>query len=370
MSKITHNTRLVFSDDSDRDKIMAVLESHRLAWNEASKIKFVISNNSIVELHAKFYQKFRIEQPHIPSQVVIRGEQECLSAYRTVKSNKHKIDKPIEKRSLSMRLDKRIFSYKNEIFSVVSLEKRVKCRPYIYPKLRDLLDKYKFCDPLIFYRDGDIWISLTFDVPEYATKQTLAMGVDIGCRINAATSEGNLYVDRKFNKEKRALRYLKRKLQSKGTKSAKRHLKKIRRKEANKNKNFSHHLANKIIQDTKADTIVVENLKGIKTKKNKFQKKNRVSQVPLYQLKMILTYKAALRGKTVIEVNPAFTSQIDSRTGEKDGIRNGRRYVCKDGVVLDSDCNASVNIAHRSKLPVSCGNILDGQVVVNQPIVG
>lgn len=114
---------------------------------------------------------------------------------------------------------------------------------------------------------------------------------------------------------------------------------------------------------------MLEDLSGIKKKKVKWQNKNRISQVPFFMLRTILTYKALLHGKQVITVNPAYTSQIDSRTGKKDGERKGRRFIGKDGVVLDADINAAINIANRSKHPASIGNYLDGQAVVNRPIV-
>lgn len=373
MGKLTYNTRLVFQSDSDKDKIVKMLEGQRFAWNECSKVKFNIPTNSIVLLHGQFYTKFRQSQPEIPSQVVISAEQSVLSAYRSIKSNKQKLDKPPEKKKLSIRLDKRTYSYKNGIFSIISLEKRVKCSPYIYPKLQELISKYRFCDPLLFEKDGEIWICLTFDIPEILSQKKLACGIDLGCRVNAATSEGNLYIDKKFNGEKRKLRFNKRKLQSKSkdSKSAKRHLKKLKRKEANKNKNFSHHLANKLIKDTKADTLVLENLKSLKVKKNKYENKNRISQVPIYQLKQILTYKALLNEKTVIEVCPSYTSQIDSQTDKKDGVRKGRRYYSKSGKIYDSDINGAINIGLRSKLPVSQTEKLTyGQANVNSPIVG
>lgn len=373
MSKLTYNTRLVFQSDSQKRQLLQMLESQRFAWNECSKVKFNIPTNSIVLLHGQFYTKFRQSQPEIPSQVVISAEQSVLSAYRSIKSNKQKLDKPPEKKKLSIRLDKRTYSYKNGVFSIISLEKRVKCSPYIYPKLQELISKYRFCDPLLFEKNGEIWICLTFDIPEILSQKKLALGIDLGCRVNAATSEGNLYIDKKFNGEKRKLRFNKRKLQSKSknSKSAKRHLKKLKRKEANKNKNFSHHLANKLIKDTKADTLVLENLKSLKVKKNKYENKNRISQVPIYQLKQILTYKALLNEKTVIEVCPSYTSQIDSQTGKRDGVRKGRRYYSKSGVIYDSDINGAINIGLRSKLPVSqTKNLTYGQANVNSPIVG
>ena len=374
MSKLTYNTKLIFNSAEDKVKIIQVLQEQRFAWNECSKVKFThVTKNSIVELHNKFYSEFRKKNPEIPSQVIISAEQSVLSSYRSIKSNKQKVGKAPEKKKLSIRLDKRTYSYKNGIFSIISLEKRVKCSPYIYPKLQELISKYRFCDPLLFEKNGEVWICLTFNIPETLPQNKLALGIDLGCRVNAATSEGNLYIDKKFNGEKRKLRFNKRRLQSKSktSKSAKRHLKKLKRKEANKNKNFSHNLANKLIKDTKADTLVLENLKSLKVKKNKHENKNRISQVPIYQLKQILTYKALLNEKTVIEVCPSYTSQIDSQTDKKDGVRKGRRYYSKSGKIYDSDINGAINIGLRSKLPVSqTKNLTYGQANVNSPIVG
>lgn len=371
MGRITYNTRLVFQNPDDNQKLIETLKAERFTWNECSKIKFNhVVNNSIVDLHAKFYKEFRLKYPEIPSQIVIRCQQAVLSTFRSIKSNKHKIDEPPIKKKLSIRLDRNGYSYKNNIFSLASLGKRVKCSLYIYPKLQEYIEKFPFCDPLLFEKNGKVWISLTFKTPETVKTNKLALGIDLGIRVAAATSEGILYIDKKFNGEKRSVRYLKRQLQSKGSKSAKKHLKKLRRKEHNKNKNFIHHLANKLIKETKADVLVIENLKGIKNKKHKYQNKNRISQIPFFQLKQILTYKALLNEKTVIQVNPRFTSQIDNQTGKKDGIRKGRRYYSSSGKIYDSDVNASINIAKRSKHPVSIGNYLDGQAVVNQPIVG
>lgn len=372
MGKLTYNTRLIFQSDSDKNKIVNMLEKQRFAWNECSKVKFNIPTNSIILLHGAFYYNFRNHNPEIPSQVIISAEQSVLSTYRSIKSNKQKLNKPPEKKKLSIRLDKRTYSYKNGIFSIISLEKRVKCSPYIYPKLQELISKYRFCDPLLFEKNGEVWICLTFDIPEILSQNKLAVGIDVGICNLAATSEGNLYQDKQFNGRKRKLRFNKRKLQSKSktSKSARRKLKKLKRKERNINQNFSHHLANKIISDTKADTIVLENLKSIKVKKHKYQNKNRISQVPMFELRRILTYKALLHEKTVIEVCPAYTSQIDHRTGKLDGKRIGGRYIGKDGQILHADCNAACNIALRSKLPCSISDYYAWQAKVNSPIVG
>lgn len=374
MPSITYNTKLVFGNKEDKETLEKTLLVYTETFNECSKVKFLhVPENTIVKLHSRFYDQYRKANPHVPAQLVIRAEQECLSTYRSIKSNKHNITAAAEKKNHSLRLDKRCFSHKGDKLSILSLNGRVKCTFHKYAKLEELLSKYTFCDPLIYMRGNNIYISLTFATPEVPATENLAVGVDLGIRSFAATSEGNLYQDKRFNGQKRGLRYQKRKLQakSKTSNSAARKLKKLKRKEANINKNFTHHLANAIIKDTKADTIVLENLKSIKVKKHKYQNKNRISQVSLFELRTILTYKALLHQKQVITVCPSYTSQIDHRTGKKDGTRNGCRYYGTDGTVLHADINAAINIANRSKLPVSqCSKTLTyGQAIINMPIV-
>jgi len=166
------------------------------------------------------------------------------------------------------------------------------------------------------------------------------------------------------------LRYLKRCLQSKGTKSARKHFRKLKRKERNRNKNQTHLMANAILKSD-ANCIALENLTGIKAKKHKWQNKNAISQIPLFELRRILTYKAMHRGMSVCLVSPAYTSQTDSQSGKREGERRGVRFYAKGGKVYDADINAAINIALRSKLPISLGGFaapLDGQGVVNRPI--
>ena len=55
----------------------------------------------------------------------------------------------------------------------------------------------------------------------------------------------------------------------------------------------------------------------------------------------------------MVTVSPKYTSQMDCRTDKRDGKRIGCRYYCSDNIVFDADWNASVNIAQRSKRPLS-----------------
>lgn len=384
---LTYSVKLQFSCQKEKERMIKTLEGQRFAFNEASKIHFGNGEkrkNSIVELHSKFYKEFRAKNLDSLADITIQAEQECLSSYRSIKSNKHKIDKPITKRRLSCRLNKNIYTFdlSNKRIKLTCVGgKRIWAGLEVYDKLNELLSKYPICDPLIRERDGIIWLDMTFNNPTPGLNPTQkAIGVDLGIRRVAATSEGKIFQDKDYLYRKRATRFLKRKLrsiaQTKRSKSARRKLKKIRHKEVNQTKNFVHNLTSQILK-TDANVIVIEDLSQIKNPKNKGKKKyqnlNKISQVPFYMIRQMLEYKALLKGKILEIVNPAFTSQIDFRTGNKDGTRKGCRYYGKDKVVLDAELNAANNIVLRSKLPVSCcilHTALDGQATVTKLNVG
>ena len=236
-----------------------------------------------------------------------------------------------------------------------------------------MFSKYSVCDPLLFVKNNDIWLSVSFEVNTPTLIENSCIGVDLGIKRLATTSEGLAIIDKKFLKEKRKLRYLKRILRSKSgttfSRSAKRKLKMLKKKEQNKNKNQSHLIANQIL-NTNSNVIVMEDLSRIKSSNRGKKFNNKQSQVPYFDLRRILTYKAPLQGKIVVTVDPAYTSKNDYRGLER-GTRKGCRYYASDGSVYDADWNAAINIARRYsqrkevkgvKLPVSFNVPIDGRL--------
>jgi len=57
------------------------------------------------------------------------------------------------------------------------------------------------------------------------------------------------------------------------------------------------------------------------------------------------------RGSSLVLVNPAYTSQMDSRNGCLLGKRCGDSFYCFDGVVLQADENAALNVLARLRDP-------------------
>ena len=352
---------------------------HQKIWNHLSKCVFEnhieLSSRTLQE---RTYHKCRKLFLDAPSQIVIRAIHDVISTFKSIKSN-HELDSlksfPI-KNSLSIRLDKRLYTIKGNSIKLTTNGPKVLCVFDPYVKFQELLLKHPICDPLIFVRDNEVWMSVTFDDSTTPLIDNHCIGVDLGIKRTAVTSEGVFIIDKSYLKQKRRIRYLKRRLNSKKKESihngrngnsSRKHLKKIRNHERNLSKNYAHHVVNKILE-TKANAIVIEDLSGIKDQNKGKRFNNKRSQIPFFTLRQILTYKAQTLGKRVETVNPAFTSQNDYR-GFENGKRVGCRYYASDGKVFDADLQASINIGnrwgHKNKLPVSFVEPIDGLYRLN-----
>jgi putative transposase len=366
----TYNVKLKFNSISQKQYWLNILKHQQNVVNEMfqqifnSEIKL-----SIKHFHDTLYKRIK-NSFNLPSQIIIKSEQEALAGFRSVKSNKHKLKAPPVKKNLSLRLDKRLYSNftRTSIKLATSTKNQREAVSFqLYDKINSFFENYTALDPLIFERNGELYLSITFETPEILPQNEEVVGVDLGVKRLFTTSDGTALSGKEYNKQKRRIRYNKRMLQKKNTKSSKRKLKKLSKKEKNFSKNYIHQATNKLLETDKS-IIVVEDLTKIKqnTSKTKegFKRKkhnNRISQIPFYMFKQILTYKALHLGKVVETVNPAYTSQIDCTTNEKDGKRQGCRYYTASNKVLDADWNAAINIACR-KHPISFEVPTDGKL--------
>ena len=368
---ITYNTEMVFPSDECRSHFMELLEQTRNAYNECAKIIYdSCIPLDIKSVHNAVYSHIRNGYPKLTSNAVIAIYRDVMGAIRSIKSNKHEDAKIPEKTHLNHKLNRYLYNRLTaEGIWLTTNTKRIRSHITFktYPRLQDMFQRYVPGDPTIFLRNGKFYMSIPFKGQESPLKNDTCIGVDMGERRFAITSDGLMLNDKEYNARRRKIRYLKRCLQKKGTKSASRHKRKLSRKEQNQSTDMCNHIANAIIASTTASIIVIEDLSNIKKKTSKsneeFKKKShnrRISQIPFYKFKQILSYKALLNGKRVETVSPFMTSQTDCTTGKKDGVRKNRRFYCKNGTVLDADWNAAINIARKSKHPSSFKTPLDG----------
>lgn len=375
-----HKTILVklVVKSEDKPRLQATFTDYKIAWQHVSDWIFDNKTKNRKKVHEATYKNVREIVPKLNSGLVQQARNDAISKFASIKNNRHKINCAPKLKNVSLRFDNRTSSLKGNILSLaVNGGKRIKTELVDFSFLQ-IHRTYKTLAPLVFYRDGDFWVALTFEIPEQLGTSGPIMGVDMGLRILVATSEGKLIRGNKMNRLRRKIRHVKGILQRKGTKSAKRHLKRLRRKEQRQSRDVIHCAVNEVLK-TDASIIGVENL-DLRAKKYRKSSNRRRFSVPLSEFVRVLEYKSRLRGKQVLKVKPNFTSQDDCRGLER-GERIGGKYVGKDGVILHADKNAACNIALRTKEtfkldnPVSVcyhSNMIQNinrQGAVNHPIV-
>ena len=381
----TYNIKLQFHSDQEKQQLKDYLILQNHIWNYISK--FIHQKQCLNKkiIHDKTYKKCRTKFPKALAQMVIRAQHDAVSSYKSAISNGNSWSKiaekdPFVKKKLSIRLDKRLYSMTKTDIKLSTLAKnyRISCSFILYDKINQMFSAYPSCDPLVFERDNEFFLSVTFETPEIKPKGTKILGIDVGEKRFITTSEGFCLSAKDLTQEKRIRKYLSRQLQKKKNKShsARKKLKKSKRKERNFTNNYIHHVANKILE-INSDVIVLENLSGInKQRQGKYRNRKR-NQYPWRKLRDILTYKALFLNKRVETVNPRNTSKNDHRGIER-GVRKGCRYLASDGKVFDADWNAAINIGLRyssiSKLPVSFKEPYDGSLnligrLCQEPIV-
>ena len=126
---ITYSTKLTYENQDDKAKLLKILEFERILFNFCSDKHFGSKSNNIKELHSKCYGEIRRLYPEVKSQIIIKAENACLSAYRSVKSNKHKIDKPIQKKKLSIGLDREICLFDAMLLIISAVFEKILWRP-------------------------------------------------------------------------------------------------------------------------------------------------------------------------------------------------------------------------------------------------
>jgi len=136
---------------------------------------------------------------------------------------------------------------------------------------------------------------------------------------------------------------------------------------------YENHKVSKTVVDyatTHCRAIVLENLSTVRTKGSKIRKYSEKNQWAYAQLETFIRYKAALRGVSVVTVDPAYTSQECCKCGHIQKP-NGKKYLCAVCSHREHrDANAAFNIARRGARVVSgtCSDILS--VVSLGPIGG
>lgn len=167
------------------------------------------------------------------------------------------------------------------------------------------------------------------------------VGIDRGLRFLATTydEKGNTeFYDGKSLMRKRAkFQEVRSELQSKGTKSAKRALKRISGRENRWMSDVNHQISKTLVQKYGENTLfVVEDLRGVSfdeanLKGKTGQQKQDLRTWTFYQFEQFLSYKAHAVGSEVLKVRPDYTSQRCPKCGrihKENRHHDIHEYIC------------------------------------------
>jgi putative transposase len=210
------------------------------------------------------------------------------------------------------------------------------------------------CTADLCYRKGTWWLHVVVQVPEpLIEKSDEVIGVDLGLNRPAVTSTRLFLGNRHWKEIDRRYFRIRRKLQSNGSKSAKRHLKKLSKRQMLFHRDCDHVLSKRIVQHAPpGSTLILENLTAIRetSKIGKRDTKRRLHSWTFAQLYAFLAYKAQERGIAVVKIDPRHTSQTCSKCGfqHRSNRRSQSLFLCRQcGYCLNADLNAAKNIREK-----------------------
>ena len=325
-------------------------------------------NYAKIKLHKNLYKDIREEHPEFPSALIQTSRDVACEMFK--KKDITKLKKIKKDKNSSIRYDLRTCKvlFESKELQLTTTQGRKKYN-FSLPKY---FEKYKGwivkgCSLGFNRRYCYVNVVVENEESKPDLDNPKILGIDMGIKNIIACSDGTLVKGSDFVAKKRNYAYLRKQLQSKGTRSAKRKLKKISRRERRYTLNYNHCLSKKITE-MDYDVFAIEDL-NIKTNHKAKGKKGKwfnriISNWSRGQLAGFLTYKAEDKGKLTVKVNPYKTSQRCSKCGEiKKSNRKKGLYKCeKCGYQDNADLNASKNI-------LQLGSAVLEQGFVNNPNV-
>jgi IS605 OrfB family transposase len=348
------------ASEADHAKLLALMKRVNEACNWLAKRAFELKTADKIKLQHGFYHELR-SRFELPSQHAIRTISKVCEVYKRDKSIR-----PTFGPHGAVAFDQRLMSFKQGVdrVSLLTLDGRAIVPCVIGDYHRARLEGARGQADLI-YRNGQLYLYVTVEVPEGAPVEPKSwLGVDLGIRNLAVDSDGEKFSGEKTLSVRSRYSKLKSTLQSVGTKSAKRHLKKLSGRERRFHADTNHTISKRLVRKAK-DTgrgIALEDLKGIRGRVTvRRAQRAHLHGWSFFQLRSFVSYKAALAGVPVRAVDPRNTSRTCPKCGciSKANRRSQAAFVCTGcGFADHADHVGAVNIAARAAVmqPIAGGN--------------
>lgn len=321
-----------------------------MACDTLAAVAFVNKCANKVELQKLAYHDIRRDFG-LSAQMTVRAIAKVVEAYKRDRSIQPKF-----RPHGAIIYDQRIMSWKGpDRVSLLTNDGRA-IIPWIAGAYQHAMMKRARGQADLIYRSGKFYLYVTIDIGDVPPGDpSKYLGVDLGLKNIATDSDSETFSGAHNANLRNRHHRLRRKLQRKGTKSARRLLKRRRAKESRFARDLNHRISKAIVRKAKGTGrgIGVEDLTHIRarTTVRRSQRRKHHSWA-FFQLRAFLAYKAEQAGVPLIAVNPKYTSQECPYCGSIDRANRPSRdrFECKTcGHAAPADTTAAVNIGRRAE---------------------
>lgn len=345
--------------------LLQTMERFNEACNSVAGTAFALGTANKFRLQKATYQDIR-RRYGLSAQMTIRAISKVSEAYKRDKSVQ-----PTFKPHSAIVYDQRILSWKGLVeVSVLTLSGRQIVPIRIGDYQESKIDRRVKQTDLVL-RNGIFYLAVVVDAPEPTPDDPKGtLGVDLGVINLAVDSDGEFYSGEAVDTVREKIDILKASLQSKGTKSAKRHLKKLSGRESRFRRSVNHVISKRIVSKAK-DThrqIALEDLKGIgDSTVVRHSQRRRHKSWAFSQLRQFITYKAIIAGVLVELVDPRNTSRTCPECGfvSKSNRKSQSLFSCQQcGFASNADLVGATNISRKAPVnePIVSPILIGGRV--------
>ena len=347
---LTLRIRLLPTDDQ-KMALLAVMERFNEAANFAAGVGFAAGVFSQPSIHKLAYRTIR-DRFGLSAQLAVRAIGKAVEVFR-----RDKTVCPVFKPRGAITYDERILSFKGlDQVSLTTLDGR-QLIPIVFGEYQEKRRNRLKGQTDLTYINGEFHLYATIKVPEGSAIEIKDLiGIDMGIVNVAVDSDGEFHSGDSLETTRRRYHDNRKRFQKRGTKSAKRRLRKMKRRESRFRKDVNHRISKQIVKTAK-DTgrgISLEDLTGIRDRTTvRHEDRAKHSGWSFFQLRKFVEYKARLAGVPVVAVDPRNTSRTCSRCGhcEQANRPSQDRFVCEHcGFSCHADLNAAHNVRHRGIL--------------------
>jgi putative transposase len=343
----------------EAERLKETFKAYQEGCNFVSQLVFETKNLFQASLHEETYQELRSTY-QLRSQMAQSVMKTVIARYKSVKSNEHDWVKVKWKRPEYDLVWNRDYSLVGGMFSVNTLQGRVKVSFEVKAMERFFDGSWSFGTAKLVHKKGKFFlhIPMSKEFPDADLSQVQnVVGIDLGINFLAVAYHSEnitIFFKGRSIKEKRAqFKRVRKSLQQKQTASARRRLKEIGNRENRWMTHVNHAISKALVEQAgKNSLMVLEDLEGVRSATEKVRKCDRWYTVSwtFYQLRQMVEYKAKMNQATVIIVDPKYTSQTCPKCGHTERANRNKKkhtFACRTcGYTTNDDRIAAMNL-HR-----------------------